>query len=190
MLRTAAFADILLEHWTGPEVDRKAIVQAAIFHDLAKPMTFDLAKQADFGLSPEEIARLAELQERLKRDYGEAEHQASVKICQEIGCSPKAVQLVDNLEWSYIPRLIKENDLESLVLIYADIRIGPKGVLNIKDRHTELRTREDFDNLEERVQNAENLERLISQNVSIDVNSITNDQVNSRTTSLLSLKVN
>lgn len=57
MLKVASFAEIILDHWIGNKVDKKAIIHACIFHDITKPMNFGLAKQAQFGMLPEEITR-------------------------------------------------------------------------------------------------------------------------------------
>jgi putative nucleotidyltransferase with HDIG domain len=176
MLRVASLAKILLDHWSGPSVDQAAVIQACIFHDIAKPMNFDLAKQAQFGMSQTEIDNLHTLQERLKSSYGDDEHHATVAICKEIGCSPKAVKIVNNLEWSYIPALINDNDLESLIPIYVDMRIGPNGILTLKERLNDLKSRTGED---QHQQNGIQLETLISNNVSIDLNEISDELISS-----------
>lgn len=186
MLKVAALAEIITGNWKGPTIDKDSIVQACIYHDIAKPMTFDLAKQAQFGMSPEGITNLEKLQNRLKAQYGTDEHQATVQICKEVNLSPTAVKLVNNLEWSYIPRLLEENDIESLIPIYCDMRIGPKSLLTVKERHEELQKRESVNNFEERLKNGMELEKLVAENVSIDPNSITDDQINARLKDLLS----
>jgi hypothetical protein len=185
MLKVAAFAQVIKENWSGPEVDLDSVIQAGKFHDIAKPMTFNLTKQAKFGLSQQEITNLGKLQNRLKLKYGENEHDATVQICRDIGLNSKTVGLVDNLEWSYIPRLLEESDIEALVLIYCDMRIGPEGVLSIKDRHEDLQNREQAYKLEERIQDGLNLEEFISKNVTIDLNNVTDEQINSKLDSLL-----
>jgi hypothetical protein len=187
MLRVASLASILLENWTGSRLDRDSIVKACVVHDIAKPTTFDLAKQAQFGMSPEAIKDLEKLQIRLKSNYGANEHEATVKICKEIGLPAKAVILVDNLEWSYIPRLL--NDIESLIPIYCDMRISPKGILSMKTRLEDLKTRESGEDFEEKQENGQEIEKLISQNVSIDVNSISDSQINSNFEKLLNTEI-
>ena len=189
MLRTASLAMILLENWIGEPVDKKAIVQACVLHDIAKPMEFDLAKQAQFGMSQDEIDELEKLQIRLKKDYGDNEHQATVKICKKVGCSHTAVRLVNNLEWSYVPRLIKERDIHSLIPIYSDMRIGPKGILSLNERLEDLKKREGTEDQEEKATNGKKLEMLIVQSVSMDVSSITDNQINENFSNLLEMNI-
>lgn len=175
MLRVASLAKIILDHWSGPVVDKEAIIQACVFHDITKPINFDLAKQAQFGMSKTEISNLDKLQRRLRTSYGDNEHHTTVKVCKEIGCSPTAVKIVNDLEWSYIPSLLSKKDLESLIPIYGDMRVGPKGILTLKQRLEDLKARTGES---EHEQNGIQLENLLSSNVSIDLNEINDEQIN------------
>ena len=186
MLRVASLAKIILDHWIGSTVDKQAIIQACLFHDIAKPMSFDLAKQAQFGTSATEIANLDKLQRRLRSRYGDNEHHATVEVCKEIGCSPTAVTIVNNLEWSYIPSLSSKNDLESLIPIYGDMRIGPKGILTLKQRLDDLKARTGES---EHEQNGMQLEYLMSKNISIDLNGINDEQINQNFPELENLSI-
>jgi len=189
MLRTTSLAKVLLEFWKGVELDKNAIIQACLFHDIAKPMKFDLAKQAQYSTSEEDINKLAQLQNRIKNNYGEVEHHATVMICKEIGLSDAAINFVDNLEWSYIPRLLEANDISSLIPIYCDMRIGPKGVLPLQERLREIKERVGGDDYEDNVRNGKLLEPKITENVAIDVNAISTDQLDANFDSLLNFEI-
>ena len=178
MLKVGALADILTDSWTGAKIDKTAVVQAALLHDLAKPMNFDLAKQAQFGMSPAEIDELEKLQNHLKEKFGTDEHVATVGVIKDLGCNSTVVRIVDSLEWSYIPRAIKDDDVESLIVIYCDMRIGFNGILTLDDRLADLKTRAGDEDFEEHAKNGDALEALINKYVSIDINSITDEQIN------------
>ncbi len=177
MLRVAAVAQVILNHWTGPTINKEAIITTCLFHDIAKPLTFDMSKQEQFVNSDEELQALQEHHDDLISRYGIEEHPALLKIFSELNLSEDACRLVDNLEWHYIPRLLKVNDIESLIPIYCDMRVGPRGVLSMEDRIENLLTRAQVDNLEELILSGKELERLLSQNVSIDLNSIDDLQI-------------
>ncbi len=98
MLRVASLASILLDNWTGASLDKDEIVKACTIHDIAKPMTFDLAKQASFGMSENDIEKLRLFQIEIRTKYGEQEHQATIGICKAVGCDANTVRFVDNLE--------------------------------------------------------------------------------------------
>lgn len=188
MLRVSSVARVVLEHWIGPPVDKEAIVKACTIHDIAKPMNFDPDKQAQFGMPDDKIEELRQLQNRLRTAYGEDEHHATVGICKEIGCSPIVVSLVDNLEWKYIPRLLAAKDTASLVPIYCDMRVGPKGILSLQARLEELKNRVSADDYEDKVVNGSAIEEELANNTSIDLNGITDAQVHSGWQELLALE--
>jgi len=189
MLQVAALASIILDHWTGIVVDKKAVVNACLLHDIAKPIGFDLAKQALFGLSSTAIARLAKLQNRLKSQYGNDEHQVAVKICQSLGCHQAVVKIVGNFEWKYIPKLIVENNIKSLIAIYSDMRIGPKGILTLKQRLDELKKRAGSKGYQENISNGEILEPIIQKSVKTNLNLIKESQINSQIHKLIRIEI-
>ncbi|NMB56875.1 hypothetical protein GYA19_02980 [Candidatus Beckwithbacteria bacterium] len=98
VLRAASLASIIADHWTGEKIDKNAIIKACLFHDLTKPMMFDLSKQSQFIKSKEELDNLKILQKRLIENYGTDEHKATVKACKQLGFPPKALQILKNLQ--------------------------------------------------------------------------------------------
>ncbi len=44
MLRVAGVLKVTADNWTGEKLHNEALIIAGCLHDLAKPMTFDLAK--------------------------------------------------------------------------------------------------------------------------------------------------
>jgi putative nucleotidyltransferase with HDIG domain len=190
MMRVAALAEIISEKWKGKEFQKMEVVWACLFHDIAKPINFDPDSQAQFGMPEEDIFKLKKLQEILKDKYGNNEHQITLKICAEIGLGEKALQIANNLEWSYIPKLLKENDWESLLAIYGDMRIGPKGILTLEERLADLKRRIKEEFCEEFVINGKLLEQKIRDNISIDLNVITEKEIEERFEKMKILEIN
>ncbi len=189
MLGTAALANIVLENWIGIEIDKDAIVKACTIHDIAKPMKFDLAKQAQYGMSENDIEALRKLQNRIKTTFGDNEHKATIGIAREIGCSPDVVMYIDNLEWEYVPKLLAARDISSLIPIYCDMRIGPKGILSLGERLHEIKERVKGDDYEENVRNGNILEQEIKKNSNVDINSIADNQLTAKFDALLKLEL-
>ncbi len=177
MLRVGGVAKIITNHWQGEEIDKKAIVTACLLHDIAKPITFDLKKQKQFGMSDEEIEKLAELQAYIRENFGNDEHHALIGIVRDLGCSESVVRILQNFEWVFIPKLIDTDDWESMIGVYADMRVGLNGVLSLDERLEDTKTRssEDFDR---HAENGNKLEELLSKEVSIDLKDIGNGEVN------------
>lgn len=122
--------------------------------------------------------------------YGTDEHKAAIEIFREIGCNDNVVRLIDNLEWIYLPRLIKENDWESIVLIYADMRIGPRGIISLKERLSELKARAPFEGIDVVISLIDKIEQIIQERTSAKLNSIRNEDMSANFEELLVKEVN
>jgi hypothetical protein len=178
MLRVGALASILLDHWIGPTVNKPAIIQTCLFHDIAKPLTFDMASQAKYVNSAQELESIRHTHDSLIARYGHNEHQAAIKIFKEMGCLPHSIELINDLEWIYLPRLLKANKLDSLIPIYCDMRIGPKGILSMPDRLADLQTRKQVEGINVILESGKLLEQTISQNINTDPNILTATDLN------------
>jgi hypothetical protein len=177
MLRVAALATVIVSNWKGKAIAEEDIINTLLFHDIAKPVTFDITNQARFVSSPEELARLEQDIRYLTDNFGSEEHQAAIKIFQDLGLNENCQRLIDNLEWHYTDDLMQAGDIESLLTIYCDMRIGPKGVLLIEQRLSELHARNPIEDFEKRLESAKKLENLILENTSIKLEEINDEQI-------------
>ena len=185
MLRVGALCEIITNNWTGNKINKRAVVIAALLHDIAKPISFDLAKQAKFGMTPAEINDLTNYQKYLKRNFGEEEHEALIGIAKYLSCDKATIRIIGNTEWNLIPELIKNNDNESLIEIYGDMRISPNGIVLLSNRLDELKNRKSEDNHEAHMRNGIQTEKIINRQVSINLNLITDESINSSFKQLL-----
>ncbi len=185
MLRVGAFTQIIMQNWTGQELDQKSVVIAALLHDLAKPITFEIEKQADYGMKSEDIARLAKLQNMLKQKYGTAEHQVLLSIARDLNCSATTVNILQNVEWDYIPTLLQKNKIQPLLVIYADMRTAWNGVVPLVERLDSLQKRTKVDETIDFQKYGLNLEQYLQAFCQIDLQQIKARQVEKRCQQLL-----
>jgi len=108
MLRVGSLTHIIVDNWHGVDINKKATVIAALLHDLAKPITFKPEKQADFGMTPEQIESLKLFQKKIMAKYGNYEYDVLKKMIEELECNPTITKVVANTEWKDIPRILKE----------------------------------------------------------------------------------
>lgn len=189
LLRVAALAKIICDNWTGEPLNNHAVVATCAVHDIAKPITFDVTKQAQYGMPQEDIDKLTVLQKTVIEKFGDNEHKATVGISKDSGLEGDGLRLLENLEWEYIPRLISVKDTESLLPIYCDMRIGPNGILTLNKRFEDLRNRKVTYYHKDSVRDGAALEEYLRPNVKIDLNSITDAQLNSLFPELLNLEI-
>jgi hypothetical protein len=191
MLRVSALSKIILEGWTGSEAGSEIIVKTCALHDIGKPVTFDIAKQAGYGMPASDIANLTKLQEFVKSQYGKTETEAVIGMCKDIGFSEEGIRIIENMErhWRIIPGLFEAGDINTLISIYCDMRIGPKGILPLVERLEDLKNRVGPEDYEDNVKNGKRLELLIKKSSKADLNSITEKDLEDLFPELLELEI-
>lgn len=191
MLRVAALSKIISDNWTDSAIDKLAIIKACVMHDITKPIIFNISKQINDGMLPEDAKKLENFQKFVKNKYGDDEHTSTTELCKDLGMNKISIRILENIEWKYIPALIKSNDMESLTSVYCDMRIGPKGILSIIKRVEDLKTRyapDEYD-YESFLENGKLLEVSLQKLITINLNSITDDQLNSLFPELRNLEI-
>jgi len=189
MLRVAALSQILVENWKDKTLNKTSIVFACLFHDMANIIKFDFDKTPLFKEEKKQTNYWESIQKEMICKYGKNIHNATLQICQEISLSEKILYLIEKLEWNNSLDVIKQNDFESMICIYCDMRVGPFGILSIHERIQNLQTRNSTYNFDFIKKSAPILEKSIQNNMLIQVSSITNTQLNSRFNTLLQIKV-
>lgn len=172
MLRVASFSKIILADWGGKPLDNKAVTIACALHDIGKPVNFDPTKSVLYGMTKADSDNLEELVNFIKNKYGTDEHLASVEMCKDVGVNAKVLKVVENIQWKYIDRLLVAEDWESLLAIYCDMRIGPKGILSVSERLEDLKSRRSKESWDDRVKSCMSLDKKVKENVGLDLNSI------------------
>jgi len=134
-LRVAAVARSICENLTR-EVDAHTAIVACLFHDMGNIIKSDLALFPDF-VEPEGQAHW----ELIKKDfivrYGEEQHAANAAIGKEIGLSESIISMYNSSGFSRLDEILSDNRLELKIYQYADMRVGPHGVLSLDARIAE-----------------------------------------------------
>lgn len=144
-LRVAAVAKLICESFDPPAggpVKINDVVLACLFHDMGNIIKSDLTKFPEFRSE-----RGLEYWENEKKEfinrYGNNAHTANVAIAKEIGLRNKVVALIDGVGFSRLADILASDSYGLKIVEYADTRVGPHGVLSIKDRLYEAKNRYD-----------------------------------------------
>jgi HD superfamily phosphodiesterase len=176
MLRVGGVASIIAYAWNGPLINKKSIVSACLLHDIGKPVGFDLKSQAKFGIPKLNPVKLKKMQTFIKKNFSADEHIASLKIAKSLGVDKTVLHILENLSWYNIEKLLKQKDFDILIALYADMRVGPKGVLTLEKRIKDLEKRKEK-NLSKFIKMGKKLEEKINKNTNINLSLITNNKV-------------
>ncbi|MBP9759281.1 hypothetical protein KBD45_06300 [Candidatus Dojkabacteria bacterium] len=178
MLRVASLGKIISKNWIGALVDNEAILMTCLFHDIAKPITFDPQQQSKYGMNEGQIQDLIRSQKILIKKYGPTEHNATLAISKEVGLNEETLRALDNFEWGNLTRLFEQNDLNSLIPLYCDMRIGLKGILSSEERLADLNQRIENKNHNDHLKDGILLKDVVEKNVNINLNEISDEQIN------------
>jgi len=140
MLRVAGVASIICDNFQGA-VDRKLIVTASLFHDIANIV------KSDFEKRPPEVTKKKDLnywfgvQKEFIEKYGSDDHTATIKIINEIGLDLHITNILHNLEFTYTQEIAESKNFERKIIKYSDMRIAPYKVDTLANRLSELKKR-------------------------------------------------
>ena len=139
MLRVAAVAYLICDNFDG-QLDKEEIIVAALLHDMGNIIKFKLELFPKFTKPEGEEYWQAVKEEYLKK-YGANEYDASIKIAEELGVSPRVIELIKSISFLGISKTLEENDYAKKIIEYGDDRVNPFRVVSLEDRLTDLRTR-------------------------------------------------
>lgn len=139
MLRVAAIADQITNHWNGPAIEKDSLIRVLLLHDMGNIIKIELGEQSDFQRIDAEL--LGTLQKKYKDLYGQDDHQISREIGREVGLTDQELSLMDGKIFVKNEKTIKADSFERKIGAYADQRVSPTGVLPILERLTEAQLR-------------------------------------------------
>jgi len=182
-LRVAAVAKLICGNLKQP-VNTNDVVLACLFHDMGNILKSDLATFPEF-LEPQG----REYWENVKTDfiskYGTNAHEGNVAISRELLLPAEATRYIDGMSFSWMRKTAEGSSFEQKICEYADMRVGPYGVLPMRQRLAEARERYvaansgkpyySEDGFKELATFAEQIERQIFQHVSIRPGDITDE---------------
>lgn len=185
-LRVAAVAKVLADAMTLP-IDKDIPVRAALFHDMGNIIKSDLTLFPQFS-EPEGRVHWESVKDDFIKRYGSDAHHANNVIAHEIHLPAEVVEIIEDSGFSNMQKILASDSFEIKIFEYADIRVGPFGVLSVVERLREARARyqadykrktyyETNDNFEALAEAAQGIEGQISEYSTIKPTDITDETV-------------
>lgn len=142
MLLTAKTAIAISEHWNGIPFNHQKIILACLLHDLGNLIKFDLKKYPEFlGEESKNRQFWKRTQEKMIAAYGSDEHLATEKMLKELHINSEVIRLILEKTFANACTIEKVDDWPLKILLYCDFRVGPYGILPLKERVKELMER-------------------------------------------------
>lgn len=134
MLRVAAVANLICDQVKGDKgaVNTHQVVSVCLLHDMGNIIKFKLTYFPDL-IPPDQIPYWQSVKDEYIQKYGPNEHDATYAICEELGLSTLR-PFLERVGFSNTCVAAGCDSFEQKICTYADMRIGPRGVLSIDER--------------------------------------------------------
>jgi hypothetical protein len=128
------------------DVDERAVVLACLFHDMGNIIKSDLSIFPGF-LEPEGRAHWELVKSDFIEQYGRSEHDATRQIVTTLRLNRDVIGYIDGIGFSKLESVRDSSSFELKICQYADLRVGPHGVLSMEARMQEGRARYELKHL-------------------------------------------
>jgi len=148
-LRVAAVAKLICQGFSSEggsasggqkPVDERVVVLACLFHDMGNIIKSDLKYFPEF-IEPKGLKYWEKVKREFISKFGPKPHEANVAIAEKIGLPDASVVLIDSISFSKLAEVVADDSHERKIMQYADLRVGPHGILPLTDRIAEGRKR-------------------------------------------------
>ena len=138
-LRVASVISLICKN-LNIKVDTDVAITSGLLHDMGNIIKFDLNYFPEFS-EPLGIEYWQKVQNEYFEKYGRHEHEATQKILKELGVNQRVIDIDARMIFGNLCIDRDSNDLELKLLHYADMRVGPFGILSFDERMEDARKR-------------------------------------------------
>jgi HD superfamily phosphohydrolase len=175
-LRVAAVAEQICEASTTP-VDKESIVLACLLHDMGNIIKskFDTL----YKMTEEEVLYWSKVKEEFIQKYGSNETMATIAILKELEVSEFIQDMIKDSDFAHICEMLHSDLTEKQLMKYADLRVGPYGVVSLAERLEDGKNRYGAWE-EEKTECAYEIEKHIFSHTNIKPEDITDESIKHR----------
>lgn len=180
MLTVAALADYICDYLDGVSVDKDLVIKTCLLHDMGNIIKFNFDDPS--LLDEDDRQRIDELREiRLQylKKYGRTPDKATIAIIKEITSDVRVGKVCESGHWDVNFDEVEKFVWESKIVCYADMRVGPFGILPIRERFANLTERrpESKEKIMEILEHGLKLERSLQSVSRVDLTEIGDQKI-------------
>ncbi len=164
MREVAAVAEMICDN-CKEKVYKEDIVASCLIHDLGNIIKMQFEKEEDKLLLDKEDHNKFEiyksLQKELHKKYGNNAERANPIIAKEIGANQKVIELTNHKAIHLEGNRFASEELDEIIVAYADMRVSPHGVVSMKERMNEYYKRYKIAEDQEKIEHSRKFDRLV-----------------------------
>jgi hypothetical protein len=141
MINVAAVAELLCDN-CKELVDKEAIIETALIHDLGNFIKMDFSKKTQYIFDERDIPKIPFFKEKQKEfiaKYGGDTNKANIKIAKEINAPSKVIKILENDLYKLDETKLK--NLDAVIFYYSDLRVSPTQITSMQERTDEYAKR-------------------------------------------------
>ncbi len=133
-LEVAAVGLYVVDHWQGPKLNKRALKEALLLHDMGNIVKFS---RPFLGVAKKDLAYWEGVQDEVIAKYGKITHDVTEAIVKEIGVSKETFEIVRQMRFADNGQPLSES-WEAKIADFADTCVTPKGIEGFEVRITDL----------------------------------------------------
>src|SRR3989339_254937 len=137
-IEVAAVGEWVADHWKGPKLDRVALRQVLLLHDMGNIVKF---KKPFLGELAQNSAYWEKVQQEFQSKYGMNAHEATESIIKEIGVSEAVLRIVSEMGTIAMGTAKGKKSWEARIADFADTCVSPEGIVGFEKRVEDLKKR-------------------------------------------------
>lgn len=133
MLRVASCSNLIIDNWSGTEINKESIIRVCLLHDMGNMVKIpeDFSKDEEF----------LKIRKKYFDKYGTNDHEINLEIGKLEGLTEKEIIILDGKRSRKNEETLKSNSYERKICAYCDQRVAPDGVVGIKERLEDAKIR-------------------------------------------------
>jgi len=139
-LRVASVASMIVDAFEGV-LERERIVTTCLFHDMGNIVKFNFDQFPDSFLGSKPRTYWEAVKAEFTAKYGTDAHEANLAIASELWLSEDIRSLMDGISFANLLTTQTLDSFEEKICEYADLRVGPYGVIPLEARIQDIHDR-------------------------------------------------
>ncbi len=133
MLRVAACSNLIIDNWTGEQIDKKSIIRVSLLHDMG-----NIVKIPEEASNNEQFLKI---RKEYFDKYGTNDHEINLEIGKKEGLTEKEIDILNGKRSRKNEETLKSTSYERKICAYCDQRVAPNGVVGIRERLEDAKIR-------------------------------------------------